>query len=280
MRVVVTGARGLLGRAVTVECRRRELAVVPTDLRALDVTDREQCRAVLRRARPDWVIHCAAYTAVDRAEREEDEAFRVNRDGTRAVVESAEEVGARVVYPSTDYVFDGSGARPYRPEDPPSPLGAYGRSKLAGEEVVRAAAGSHLVVRTSWLYGAGGGNFVDSILRLAGERDELRVVGDQTGRPTWVGGLAAAILDLTAAGASGTVHVSDDGTATWVDLARAALDLTGHTTRIVPVTTDEWGAEAPRPSYSVLDLDATTSLLGEPRPHWRASLESYLRENA
>lgn len=278
--MVVTGAGGLLGRAVTRECRKRAHPVAPTELRTLDVTDPAQCRSVLREERPDWVLHCAAYTAVDRAEREEAEALRINRDGTQAVVDAADEVGARVLYPSTDYVFDGTATRPYRVTDPPCPLSAYGRSKLAGEAVVQASVGDHLVARTSWLYGAGGGNFVDTMLRLGRERDELRVVGDQTGRPTWAASLAATLVDLMERDAHGVFHVGDEGTATWVDLARATLDLARLTTRVVPVTTHEWGAEAPRPSYSVLDLETTTSLLGEPRPHWRTSLEAYLRDHA
>lgn len=277
--MVVTGSGGLLGQAVTGECRKRAHPVVPTDLRTLDVTVPGRCRSVLRDERPDWVVHCAAYTAVDRAEREESEALRINRDGTKAVLDAADEVGARVLYPSTDYVFDGTATRPYRVTDSPCPLSAYGRSKLAGEEAVRASGGAHLIARTSWLYGAGGGNFVDTMLRLGRERDELRIVGDQTGRPTWAASLAAALVDLMERDARGTFHVSDEGTASWVDLARATFDLAGLPTRIVPVTTDEWGAEAPRPSYSVLDLETTTSLLGEPRPHWRTSLEAYMRDN-
>lgn len=277
MNIVVTGAAGLLGQAVTSEARERAFPVVPLDSRTLDVTDPGRCRRVLGEHGPDWVVHCAAYTAVDRAERETCQAFAVNGDGTRNVVSAAESVGARVLYMSTDYVFDGAGTRPWRPDDPPSPVGAYGRSKLAGEEAVRAAEGAHLIVRTSWLYGSGGGNFVDTIRRLAAERDELRVVGDQTGRPTWAASLAAGLLDLIEIGATGTVHLSDGGTATWVDLARAVIDIVGLDACIVPVTTEEWGAEAPRPSNSVLDLEATTALLGRPLPHWRTMLEVYLR---
>jgi dTDP-4-dehydrorhamnose reductase len=280
MRIVVTGAAGLLGQAVTAAARGRGHPVVPLDSRALDVTDPDRCRHVLGTHRPDWIVHCAAYTAVDKAEREACQALEVNRDGTRNVVSVADSVGARVLFPSTDYVFDGNARQPYRPDHSPAPLGVYGRSKLAGEAAVRASAGAHLIVRTSWLYGAGGGNFVDTIRRLARERDELEVVGDQTGRPTWVTSLAEGMFDLIHAGAAGTFHLTDEGTATWVELARAVIEIDGLEACIVPVTTEAWGADAPRPSYSVLDLDATTSLLGRPRPHWRSSLEAYLRERA
>lgn len=280
MRIVVTGAAGLLGQAVTAEAGARGHTVVPLDSGALDVTDRDRCLSVLETLRPDRVVHCAAWTAVDRAERETCQAFAVNRDGTRNVVHASEAVGARLLYPSTDYVFDGTANRPYAPGDPTNPLGVYGRSKLAGEEAVRDGGTDHLVVRTSWLYGAGGGNFVDTIRRLAAERDELSVVGDQTGRPTWVASLARGMLDLLEVEATGTVHLSDAGTATWVELARAVLEITGLEACIVPVTTAEWGADAPRPPYSVLDLDATEALLGRPLPHWRTSLEAYLGGSA
>lgn len=276
MRVVVTGAGGLLGRAVVCECRRRGVDVIPTDAGNLDVTRPDQTRAVLDRERPDWVVHCAAFTSVDAAEEREEEALRVNRDGTRIVLEAADRVEARILFPSTDYIFDGAASRPYRTDDPPRPLGAYGRSKLEGEEVVRRAGGAHIIVRTSWLYGSSGGNFVDSMLRLGRERGDVRVVSDQIGRPTWSASLARGLLDLVSTGAEGTFHLSDDGSATWAELARAIFELSGMRTRVVPVTTEEWGAKAPRPRYSVLDLEPTIALVGSALPHWRSSLASYL----
>jgi dTDP-4-dehydrorhamnose reductase len=277
MRILVTGAAGLLGSAVTAEARRRGDQVTAAGRERLDVRDRGACRAVMRAAAPDVVVHCAAYTDVDGAEVHEELALEVNRDGVRNVMEAAGDVGAVVVYPSTDYVFDGRARQPYREDHPSSPLGAYGRSKLAGEEVVRAAGDEHLVLRTSWLYGAGGRNFVDTIRRLAGERDELRVVGDQRGRPTWSASLAVALLDLVHAGGRGTLHACDAGDASWDELAGAVIDLLGLGARLVPVTTAEWGAAAPRPTFSVLALERAEALLGRPFPHWRESLRTYLR---
>jgi dTDP-4-dehydrorhamnose reductase len=222
------------------------------------------------------VVHYAAYTAVDTAEDEPDEAMAVNRGGTGNVVSGAAAVGATVIYPSTDYVFDGSSARPYLPDDAPHPLGAYGRSKLAGEMEVRRTPGAHLIVRTSWLYGVGGRNFVDTVRRRASEGRELRVVADQEGRPTWTESLAVTLLDLIGTGASGTLHACDAGHATWYDLARAVVEITGLEVPVVPVSTAEWGARAPRPARSLLDLTATETLLRRPLPHWRRSLMTYL----
>jgi dTDP-4-dehydrorhamnose reductase len=164
-------------------------------------------------------------------------------------------------------------------EDAPAPLSAYGRSKLAGEAAVRAVGGPHLVLRTSWLYGAGGRNFVDTIRTLAATRDELRVVCDQTGRPTWSASLARTLLDLLHAGARGTLHACDSGVASWFELAEAVVRGCGCSTRLVPVTAERWGAPAPRPTRSVLDLEETEAILGRPLPHWRTSLEAYLKGN-
>jgi dTDP-4-dehydrorhamnose reductase len=275
MRILVTGSAGLLGSEVVAEAARRGHDLVATTHATLDVTDDSSRDAIVESA-PDVVVHCAAYTAVDQAEADAERAMAVNRDGTRRVAAGARAAGALLVFPSSDYVFDGRADRPYRVSDPPAPRGVYALSKLAGEEAARSAGGRHLVMRTSWLYGAGGRNFVDTIRRLGQERDEIRVVCDQRGRPTWSRSLAATLLDLVDADASGTVHASDSGSATWDELARATLELAGSSARVVPVSTDTYGAAAPRPAYSVLDLDETEALLGHPLPHWRTSLAAYL----
>ncbi len=280
MKVLVTGAAGLLGRAVVREASRRRHTVVAATRDVLDVTDGEACTWTMIAHRPDVVVHCAAYTAVDRAESEPDEATAVNRDGTRNVVDAADAVGARVVYPSTDYVFDGAARTPYRPHAPTAPLSVYGASKLAGEEEVRRSADAehHLIVRTSWLYGDGGPNFVDTVRGLAARGRELRVVADQRGRPTWSATLAETVLDLLDRGASGTLHACDAGTASWFELAEAVTRLAGTPATLVPVSAEDYGAPAPRPSYSVLDLADTEAVLGRPLPDWTRSLERYLDE--
>ena len=277
VRILVTGAKGLLGQAVVAEALDRRWSVIGAGRDVLDVRDPAACASVVGEVRPDAVVHCAAYTNVDGAEDEEPLALEVNRDGARNVAEAAMAVDAVMVFPSTDYVFDGTTDQPYHENDEPAPLGAYGRSKLAGEEAVRALGVAHLIVRTSWLYGSGGRNFVDTIRTLAAERDELRVVSDQRGRPTWSTSLARGVLDLLAEDARGTLHACDSGSASWIELARSILEIIGLEARLVPVTTAEWNARAPRPRYSVMALDRAETILGHPFPHWRESLASYLR---
>ncbi|MDZ7780403.1 MAG: dTDP-4-dehydrorhamnose reductase [Gemmatimonadota bacterium] len=287
-RVFVTGAEGLLGREVVAVATRRGYTVEAAGRGDLDATDADAVRACLvgrgRGEGPELVVHCAAYTAVDRAEEEPELAARVNRDGTAHVARAAAEAGARLIYPSTDYVFDGERATPYPPDTPPAPRSVYGRSKLEGERVALASAPEALVVRTSWLYGAGGRNFVTAMLERGRARareagaEELRVVDDQRGRPTWARNTAEGMLDLFERRARGVWHVADGGEATWLDLAREAFRLCGVDAPIGPVSTAEWGAPAPRPAYSVLDVAGTEALLGRKRMNWREALRRFLTE--
>ncbi|HSR42960.1 MAG TPA: dTDP-4-dehydrorhamnose reductase [Longimicrobiales bacterium] len=276
MNLFLTGAGGLLGRAVADVAAHRGHDVTAADRAALDVTDPEAVRREIAAAAPEVVVHCAAFTDVDGAEAEPERALRVNGEGTGNVAAACRTVGSLLVYPSTDYVFAGNAERPWRTDDPAAPLGAYGRSKLAGEVAARARAPEHLVVRTSWLYGPGGRNFVDAVLARASRGEPLRVVADQTGRPTWTPSLARTLLELVEAGARGTVHATDGGSATWLELAKAALGGAGLEVPVVAVTSAEWGAAAPRPAYSVLDVGDTEALIGHPLPHWRSSLARHL----
>ena len=275
MRVIVTGAAGLLGSSSEAEARSRGHQLIPLDRARLDVTDERAVQAAIGTAEPDVVIHCAAYTAVDRAESEPELARSVNRDGARNVASAAADVGALPVYVSTDYVFDGASRVPYEPDDQPNPLSVYGRTKLEGEEATARESPEHLVVRTSWLYGNGKG-FVPAILRRAESGELLRVVKDQEGRPTWAPRAAAAIVDLVEHGARGVWHVAGGGTCTWFELAREALWRSGRDAAVLPVSSEEFGAPAPRPRYSVLDLKATETLLGRELAHWREDLSRFL----
>ncbi|MEX2465538.1 MAG: dTDP-4-dehydrorhamnose reductase [Gemmatimonadota bacterium] len=284
-RLLVTGAAGLLGTEVVAAAERRGYTVEPATRADLDVTDLDAVRAGLGdrpvERRLEAVLHCAAYTAVDGAEAEPELAARVNGDGTAHVARAAAEAGARLVHVSTDYVFDGERRTPYRPDDPPRPRSVYGRTKLAGERAALASAPSALVVRTSWLYGAGGRNFVTAMLergRTDASPSPLRVVDDQLGRPTWARNVAEGMLDLLERRVRGVWHVADGGEATWLDLAREAYRLCGIDTALEPTTTEAWGAPAPRPAYSVLDLTGTEALLGRERMHWREALRRYLTE--
>lgn len=278
MRLLVTGAGGLLGTEVVPMARDRGHDVVSAARADLDVTDREAVTATLRHHCPDVVIHGAAYTAVDRAEEEPGEAHAVNVDGAHNVAAAAADVGAVCVYVSTDFVFDGRSDRPYPPDAPTAPLSVYGRTKRDGERVVADADGAHLIVRTSWVYGAGGRNFLTAVLERARQGQALKVVSDQTGRPTWARNLARGILDLVDVEARGTWHVADGGWCTWYELARHALEVEDLDVPVEPVTSEAWGAPAPRPRYSVLDVSATEALLGRQMTPWTEAVSAYLTE--
>jgi dTDP-4-dehydrorhamnose reductase len=278
VRVFITGATGLLGGEVAGAAEARGWEWEGTGRAGLDVTDADAVQARLSAARPGVVIHCAAYTAVDRAEEEPDVAMAVNRDGTRHVVEAAHRIGARVVYLSTDYVFDGKKGSPYLPDDPPRALSVYARSKLAGEEVALRASSGAAVVRTSWLYGAGRRSFVTAMIERAAAGEDLTVVDDQFGSPTWARNVATALLDLVGRGVEGVWHVSDRGVCSWAELAREALRLRGLDVEVKGVTSAGWGALAERPLYSALDLSATEKLLGRRMQEWREALAEFLSD--
>jgi len=275
VKLLVNGAGGLLGSAVVAQARRRAHEVTALDHAHLDVTDEAAVSAAVSGCRPQVVVHCAAYTAVDRAEAEPDRARTVNCNGARNVAAAAAAVGAVPVYVSTDYVFDGRTSTPYLPTDPTAPLSVYGRTKLEGEEATASEASEHLIVRTSWLYGGTTG-FVPAILARAEAGEGLRVVADQEGRPTWAPRAATALLDLVEREARGTWHVAGGGTCTWLELAREAVRQAGLDCEVEPTTTKEFGAAAARPPYSVMDLTATERLLGHEMTDWREDLSRFL----
>jgi dTDP-4-dehydrorhamnose reductase len=266
VRLVVTGADGMLGHRVVAEAAGRGHDVTGTDLPQLDLTDREATEAALSGER---VIHCAAYTKVDDAEAHEDLANRVNGEGSANVAR----VAAHVVALSTDYVFDGEATEPYTESAEPAPRSAYGRSKLLGERAVLDASPEHAVVRTAWLYGAGGPNFVDTMLRLGRERDEVSVVVDQVGSPTWAGHLAPVLVDLAERGAAGIFHAAGSGQCSWHELAVEAFRVAGLTTPVRETTAAEFVRPAPRPSYSVL---ATEREDGVRLPPWQDGVKGHL----
>ncbi|MFQ5466021.1 MAG: dTDP-4-dehydrorhamnose reductase [Thermodesulfobacteriota bacterium] len=292
MDVLVTGAKGQLGRDLVGRLEAAGLVVAARGSSELDVTDRGRVSGAVKEAAPQVVINCAAYTAVDRAEAERDRAFEVNAAGARNLALAARESRAALIHISTDFVFDGARPEPYTELDPPRPLGVYGASKLAGEREIERALDEHVIVRASWLYGsAGGGNFVKTILGLAAERERLRVVYDQTGSPTWTGDLADALVAVTmrigrggGRAPYGTYHYSNEGVASWYDLAVAAIEGArglGAELRcasVEPIRTSEYPTPAARPAYSVLDKGKIKETFGVAIPHWRASLGKMLAE--
>jgi dTDP-4-dehydrorhamnose reductase len=272
MRLLVTGAAGMLGTEVVAAARGHEVAALA---RAdLDITDRDAVRDAVRAARPDAVINCAAYTDVDGAEADERAATAINGHGAGHLAAAAAAAGAHVVHVSTDYVFAGDATEPYLEADPTGPRTAYGRSKLAGEELVAAEAPQgHAIVRTAWLFGPHGSNFVDTMLRLARDRSELNVVDDQVGCPTYAGHLATALVEIAQQRIEGVLHVAGGGSCSWYELARATFARAGVDVTVHPCTTAEFPRPAPRPAYSVL---GSTRRDAPSLPPWQDGLAAHL----
>jgi len=280
MKVLITGAGGQLGGAL------QRLAPAHAEISAIDVDDVDLTDGAMLSARliaetPNITINAAAYTAVDKAEGDEETARKINADAVAVMAEAMEQQGGKLVHVSTDFVFDGTSSRAYSPSDPRAPISAYGRTKAAGEDHLRA---SDLLVRTAWVYEAGGANFVRTMLRLMNEPDELGVVADQIGSPTWATGLAQTIWGLIERGASGTFHHSDAGVASWYDFAVAiaeeawSLGLIGSQPTIKPIATTDYPTPAARPAFSLLDCSATREVLEDQPVHWRTNLRLMLEQ--
>lgn len=273
MRILVTGANGMLGRDLVAHLAPRH-DVIGVDLE-VDITDPDAIGACVREVAPAAIFNCAAWTDVDAAEADEPAAARVNGSGVGNLAAAAARARAALVHPSTDYVFDGSSPTAYREDDPPNPIGAYGRTKLAGERAALSAwpAGAR-IARTAWLYGAAGRNFIDTMRRLGAERDQVAVVADQTGSPTWTKDLAGA-LEALLDRPPGIYHTTGAGTTTWADLAAAVFARAGLECQVRRITTAELGRPAPRPANSALAVTRP----GAPRlRHWSAALDDYLKE--
>lgn len=283
MKTWLVGNAGMLGREVERLLAESGEDYLATD-RDLDCTDRDAVRAFAGEHRPDAIINCAAYTAVDKAEDEPGPAERLNALGPEILAAAAREIDALLVHVSTDYVFSGTAEGPYETDHQTSPLSVYGRTKEAGEIRVASSGARYAICRTAWLFGAGGSNFVSTMLRLFRERSQITVVNDQHGRPTYAPDLAAALLALSRAGASGIYHFCNAGETTWFDFAEEILQrateagMVSPTCRIVPVGSDDYPTRAHRPKNSVLSTQRIERELGiVPRP-WREALDAYLRE--
>jgi dTDP-4-dehydrorhamnose reductase len=278
MRLLVLGSGGMLGRAVVADARRLGHDVVALTHADLDVTDADHVTRVVTAAEPRAVVNCTGFTDVDGAESDEGRALRVNGDGAGNVARGAAEASARVVHVSTDYVFDGSKREPWLESDPVAPLQAYGRTKLAGERAVADANPEHAIVRAAWLFGAGGPNFVATMLRLAAERDEVTVVTDQRGSPTWTGHLAAALVEVAEReGDVGLFHAGGNGECSWYEFAVEIFDRARMRRRVVPTTSERFARPARRPAYSVLGTEREPGIV---LPPWQDGLAAYLAEQA
>jgi len=277
VRLLITGARGQLGRELTMLLQDSAHQVVGVTHADCDITSPRAVARVMEQVHPDAVINCAAWTGVDAAEDHRDVAFAVNAAGARVLAVECERRGSLLCHISTDYVFDGTATSPYREDAAPHPLGVYGASKAAGEAEVRAVSPRHQIVRTAWLYGQDGPNFVLTMVRLARERGELRVVADQRGAPTWTGHLAPALVQLVERGSPGTFHLTNSGDTTWHGFATAIVADAGLDVPVVAITTVEYPTPAPRPAYAVLDNAEWRRLGNGALPHWREGLREYLR---
>lgn len=280
MKALIVGGNGQLGKGLS-HTAPAEASVVSYDRDTLDITDATAVEAAVAEIRPEIVFNAAAYTAVDKAESDEATAHAVNATAVGLLAKAAQEVGARFVHVSTDFVFDGRSGIPYAPDAPTAPLGAYGRTKLAGE---RAAGDGALIVRTAWVYAPNGGNFVRTMLRLMAERPEVRVVADQIGTPTYAPGLASALWTMAAKGTTGIHHYTDAGACSWYDFAVAiqeeglAAGLLDKAVPVIPINATEYPTPARRPHYSVLDKTSAFAALGGPTPHWRENLRKMMIE--
>ena len=286
----IIGNQGMLGRELSELCQTLGVRCVGTD-REVSILEPDELRRYAERVSQDgekleWIINCAAYTAVDKAEDEPERCFALNAKGPQNIGYVAQEIGARVLHISTDYVFSGEAEKPYREDDPVAPQSVYGKSKLEGERHLLAACPDAVIVRTAWLYGNYGPNFVATMLKLMNERDTVGVVADQKGSPTWARDLASAILAIVQMpqAVSGIYHFTDEGEITWYDFAQEIyaqgrrLGLIAHECNVRPLTTAEYPTKARRPAYSVLSKEKIKTIFNVQVPEWRASLAQYLEE--
>ncbi|MEW6290668.1 MAG: dTDP-4-dehydrorhamnose reductase [Thermodesulfobacteriota bacterium] len=289
MNILVTGINGQVGWELLRKGPLHGCRIIGFDRNALDITDSQAVFREIGGNSPDLVINCGAYTAVNKAEEEEEKAWAVNRDGPAWLAAACDRQHIPLIHLSTDYVFNGRASRPYAETSPTAPLGIYGLSKAAGEEEVRAKLANHLIIRTSWVYGIHGRNFVKTILRLGQEKEELRVIDDQRGSPTFAGDLALALLAMAKkihAGQTncwGTYHCCGATDVTWYEFATLILDLARKihpvkVTKIIPITSEEFPTAAPRPKYSVLDCRKVYSVFGVQLPDLVSGLETFFSD--
>ena len=288
-KVWIIGNRGMLGTELSELFVSRGISFTGTD-REVDITNQDALNAFTAEYKPEYIVNCAAYTAVDKAEDDRELCRALNADGAGNIARAANRAGARLVHISTDYVFNGNGTRPYREDDPTDPTGVYGLTKRDGEVFVLQENPESWIIRTAWLYGQHGNNFVHTMLRLMGERDELRVVNDQFGSPTWAHDLAGVVADFIVFSEAGTsvpfgiYHYSNGGEISWFDFAREIFSLgkrfgildSGRNVTILPCSSAEFPAKVRRPPYSVLDKSKIESVLGKNVPGWKESLSAYI----
>ena len=277
MRVLIVGAKGMLGSDLMQSLRSTQ-QVIGTDIDDFDITDQKETLEALLDIRPRWVVNVAAYTQVDRCEEEIELAFRVNAEGVENLAMACKEVRAKLFHVSTDYVFDGKKQKPYVEEDTPVPISVYGQSKLKGESCIHEILDDFIIIRIAGLYGKGGTNFVNTIIKAAQEKDELTVVNDQWVSPTYTVDLSRAIGVLIKVSPRGTFHVANNGYCTWYQFACKILEFAGRTSRVVSISSDQLNRPAKRPDFSVLDCKKFNKVTGMKMRSWEEAIIDYIAQ--
>ncbi|OLR60195.1 dTDP-4-dehydrorhamnose reductase [Anaerostipes sp. 494a] len=278
MKVFVTGVKGQLGHDVMNELKKREIHAIGVDIDEMDITDADQVEKVIRDAAPDAVIHCAAYTAVDAAEENVDICRKVNAQGTENIAKVCETLDIKMMYISTDYVFNGQGERPWEPDDEREPLNVYGQTKYEGELAVEKYVKKFFTVRIAWVFGINGKNFIKTMLNLGKTHDKLTVVNDQTGSPTYTYDLARLLVDMIQTEKYGRYHATNEGLCTWYEFACEIFKQAGMDVSVSPVTSDEYLSKAKRPANSRMDKSKLAENGFQPLPEWQDALKRYLKE--
>lgn len=278
MKILVTGVCGQLGHDVTEELLKNGIEVLPCDREEFDLTDKEETQNFIFENKPDGVIHCAAYTAVDKAEEEEELCRKINADGSLFIAEACEKIGAKMIYVSTDYVFGGDGEEAYEPSDAKNPQNVYGVTKLEGENNALLNCSKTFVVRTSWVYGINGGNFVKTMRRLAETKDELNVVADQIGSPTYTRDLAVLLVKMIQTEKYGVYHATNEGFMSWAEFAESIMKKSGLSTKINYIPTSEYPVKAKRPLNSRLSKKCLTDNGFDLLPAQDDALTRYIEE--
>jgi dTDP-4-dehydrorhamnose reductase len=279
MKVVVTGVAGQLGQDVLLELGRKNHQAFGTDRTQLDITNEADVTTYINEVKPDVILHCAAYTNVDAAEENEDAAYQINAVGTEYLAKAAKLNGAKMLYISTDYVFDGTATEPYEVDEPTKPLGAYGRTKLAGEQLIQKHLDEFFIVRTAWVFGIYGNNFVKTMIRLGKERGEVGVVHDQVGSPTYTVDLARFMVELMETEKYGIYHATNSGICSWYEFAVEIFKQVDMKVTVNPLTSDQFPRPAARPKYSVLSKKMIEEQGLSPLRDWKEALASYLAES-
>lgn len=279
MKVLVTGAKGQLGTDLMNELEKRGIESIGVDVQEMDITDREACMRVISESKADAVIHCAAYTAVDAAEDNVDLCRKINGEGTRNVALACQATGAKLMYISTDYVFDGQGTRPWEPDDSRSPLNVYGQTKYEGELAVEELVEKFFTVRIAWVFGVAGKNFIKTMLRLGKERGAVSVVDDQVGSPTYTYDLARLLVDIIQTDRYGRYHATNEGFCSWYEFACEIFRQAGmDEVKVTPVSSDQFPVKAVRPANSRMSKAKLAENGFEPLPTWQDALGRFLKE--